>query len=98
MKYALCYFVVQLLQIMLCTLFKLLWQSPLSEIKCGGTCQKIANLSGSAVDVLKNQKCRSNNDHTQTFANVLINRITPHNIEPTVLGALEVCKSHEVGI
>ena len=81
---------------MICSLFAILWSSELANKQCSGICQSMTNLCENVDQLLKKNKCYDVNDSKKTLANLLLNRLTPHNLKQELMGSLDVCKTHLV--
>ena len=84
---------------MLCTLSKLFWSSKLARTSCGGCVRNIGDLTENTSDLLKRQNCRDiHTNQSFSLAQLLINRLTPHNIDTEALSGIGVCRNHLVSI
>ena len=56
----------------------------------------MSNLSENVDQLLKRNKSYGINDGQKTLANLVLNRLTPHNLKQELMESLDVCKTHLV--
>ena len=81
---------------MMCSLAKLFWVTFPGPEKCSGPIEIFAELT-SVTDLLKDHKCYEPKDGFEVSAeDLILNRITPFQINKDNLANITVCRFHKV--
>ena len=73
----------------------LCWNVVPSPNRCSGPCLAIRELDQDVYSVLKSHKCAGQiSNKTLSIQDLLLNRLTPHTLDPNRVNTLDICRYH----